>query len=306
MALMLGVILGVTVLTFVLMHMAPGDAAEMVAQSRYGSDLSHEQVEMIRIGEGLNRSLPVQYLRWLSRILRGDLGRSLIRERSVLGEIYVHLPHTLLLAFAGIFVSLVVSVPLGILSALKQGTLADYAGTTLAMLGVSMPNFWLAILLILLFSLKLNWLPVFGMGGIKHLILPSITLGTGLAALSIRMIRGTLLDILTGNYIRTARARGLMEIIVVGKHAFRNALIPLVTVAGFQFAHLIEGAVIVESIFAWPGMGKLLVDAIFTRDFPMIQGCVLITTIMVVLINLTVDISYAFLDPRIRFERKGP
>ncbi len=300
------VILGVTILTFGLMHFAPGDAAEMIAQSRYGADLSQEQVDGIRIREGLDAPIYIQYVRWLSPLLRGDLGRSLVNERPVLAEILRRFPATLQLTLAGMAVSLLIALPIGLLSAVKQNSAVDYAGITLALLGVSMPNFWLALILILIFSLHAAWFPVFGMGGVRHLVLPALTLGTGLAAISTRLIRSSMLEVLGQDYVLAARARGVAEQLVIGKHAFRNAMIPVVTVIGLQFAHLLEGAVIVETIFAWPGMGKLLVDSIFARDFPMIQGCALLFAGFVTLINLLVDLSYPCLDPRIRYARSRP
>jgi peptide/nickel transport system permease protein len=222
----------------------------------------------------------------------------------VLDEILTRLPATVELAIAGMLVSLIIAIPVGIISATKQYSIVDNVSMLGALLGVSMPNFWLGLLLILLFSLHLGWLPVFGRGGIEHLILPAITLGTGMAAITTRLVRSSMLEVLRQDYIRTARAKGLNEKTVIGKHALKNALIPVVTVVGLQFGFLLEGAVIVEVIFAWPGMGRLLVDSIFARDFHVIQGCVLFIAVMFVLFNLLVDISYAYIDPRIRYEAR--
>lgn len=300
--LMFIVILGVTLLTFSIMHFAPGDPAEMIAISRYGLEyLSHGDIEWIRMQEGLDAPLYVQYFKWLSHVLHLDLGRSLITSESVLSEILSRFPATLELAIASLLISLAIAIPIGVISAVKQYSIIDNISMTVALLGVSMPNFWLGSLLILFFSLYLGLFPVCGYGDIKHLILPSLTLGTGMAALTTRLTRSCMLEVFSQDYILTARAKGLKDRVVVLRHALKNALIPVVTVAGLQFGYLLEGAVIVETIFAWPGLGKLLVDSIFARDFAMIQGCVLFFAVIFVLINLAVDISYAFFDPRIRY-----
>lgn len=302
---MLVIMLGVTLLTFSMMHLAPGDPAEQIAIARYGiEELSQETIEWIRHQEGLDAPVYVQYAKWLNHVIHGDLGRSLITGEPVLDEIIARFPATLQLALASMIISLLIAIPIGILSAVKQNSAIDYLGMTGALLGVSMPNFWLALLLILLFSVHLGWLPVCGRGGIEHLILPALTLGTGMTAITTRLTRSSMLEVLGQNYIRTARAKGLAEGLVIGKHAIKNAMIPVVTVAGLQFAFLLEGAVIAETIFAWPGIGRLLVDSIFNRDFAVIQGCALFIAVIFVLVNLLVDISYAYLDPRIRYERK--
>lgn len=299
------VILGVTVLTFSLMHFAPGDPAESVAIARYGTDLTEEDIEWVRGQEGLDDPIYVQYGKWLNHILHGDFGRSLINGESVAGEVLGRLPATLELVFASMLVSLLIAIPIGIISAAKRNSVVDNVSMVGALLGVSMPNFWLALLLILLFSLYLGWFPVFGRGGLDHLILPAVTLGTGMAAITTRLTRSSMLEVLQQNYIRTARAKGLRERAVIGKHALKNALIPVVTIVGLQFVFLLEGTVIVETIFAWPGIGRLLVDSIFARDFAIIQGCALVIAVMVVLANLLVDVSYAYLDPRIRYEKRA-
>ncbi len=303
---MLAIVLGVTVLTFSLMHFTPGDPAEMIAIARYGmEDLTQEGIEWIRIQEGLDAPVWVQYGRWLNHVIHGDLGRSLIDGGLVSKDIMYRFPATLQLALASMIVSLVIAIPVGILSAVKQNSAMDYLGMTGALIGVSMPNFWLGLLLVLFFSVYLGWFPVCGKGGIEHLILPVVTLGTGMAAITTRLTRSSMLEVLRQNYIRTARAKGLAEKLVIGKHAFKNAMIPVVTIIGLQFAFLLEGTVIVETIFAWPGIGRLLVDSIFARDFAVIQGCALVIATIFVLVNLAVDISYAYLDPRIRYERRA-
>lgn len=298
------VILGVTLLTFSLMHFTPGDPAEMIAIARYGFQyLTYEDIEWIRVQEGFDAPVIVQYFKWLNHVSHLDLGRSLITKESVLTEILLRFPATLELAIASLLISLAIAIPIGIISAVKQYSIIDNITTLGALLGVSMPNFWFGLLLILFFSLYLGLFPVCGYGDIKHLILPSITLGTGMAALTTRLTRSCMLEVLNQDYIITARAKGLEERVVVLRHALKNALIPVVTIGGLQFGYLLEGAVIVETIFAWPGLGKLLVDSIFARDFAMIQGCVLFFAVIFVFVNLAVDISYAFLDPRIRYER---
>jgi len=302
--LMIVVIIGVTLLVFTIMQLAPGDPAEMIALARYGDDLTTEDIEWVRVKEGLDAPPYVQYGKWLGHVAQGDLGQSLITGDSVSEEILDRFPATLELALASMIISLLIAIPIGILSAVKQNSAIDYLSMTGALLGVSMPNFWLALLLILLFSVYLGWLPVFGRGGIEHLILPAITLGTAMAAITTRLTRSSMLEVLGQNYIRTARAKGLTEKLVIGKHAFKNAMIPVVTIIGLQFAFLLEGAVIVETIFAWPGIGRLLVGSIFARDFAVIQGCALFIVVIFVLVNLLVDISYAYLDPRIRYERR--
>nr|CBH39678.1 ABC transporter, permease protein [uncultured archaeon] len=304
--LMFVVIVGVTLMAFSIMHFAPGDPAEMIAIARYGmEDVSQEEIERIRAQEGLDAPVYVQYLRWLNHVLHGDLGRSLITGESVLTEFLLRFPATLKLAIASMVVSLLIAIPIGIISATKQYSVIDNVSMVGALIGVSMPNFWLGLLLMLLFSLYLGLLPVCGYGGIKHMILPAITLGTGMAALITRLTRSSMLEVLRQDYITTARAKGLREKVIIYKHALKNALIPVVTVIGLQFGWALEGAVIVETIFAWPGVGKLLVDSIFARDFAMIQGCVLFVAVIFVLVNLMVDISYAYLDPRIRYEKEG-
>ena len=304
--LLLIVVLGVTIMTFALMNLAPGDPAEMIAMARYGlENLTVEEVEHIRISEGLDAPVWIQYMHWLAYALKGDFGCSLVTGDPVLQEIIVRAPATLMLALASLIVSLLIAIPAGIISAAKQNSLIDYLARTGALLGASMPNFWMALLLILLFSVILGWLPVFGYGDLRHIILPAVTLGTGLAAVSTRLIRSSMLEVLEQDYITTARAKGLQEGNIISRHAFKNAFIPVITVIGLQLGHLLEGTVIVESIFGWPGLGKLLVDSIFARDYALIQACVLLVAVFFVLINLLVDILYVYLDPRIRYEKKG-
>lgn len=305
-AMLIVVVIGVTLITFTMMHLAPGDPAELTAIARYGlENLTAENIEYIRVTEGLDAPLYIQYLRWLGRTVRGDLGYSLVTGDPVQEEILLKLPTTFQLALAALCVSLLIAVPAGIISAVRQHSPLDYLTMTGALLGVSMPNFWLGLLLILLFAVTLKWLPVYGYGGLRHMILPAVTLGMGMAAITTRLTRSSLLHVLEQDYIITARSKGLPERKVVFGHALKNSLIPVITIVGLQIGHLLEGTVIVESIFAWPGLGKLLVDSIFARDFSMIQGCVFLFAILFVLVNLLVDILYVYLDPRIRYEREN-
>ncbi len=290
-------------MTFLIMHFTPGDPAEMIAMKRYGVDaLTQEDVEWIRLQEGLDAPFYIQYIRWLNHAIHGDLGCSLINGEPVLSEILVRFPATVKLAVVSMLVALIIAIPVGIISATRQYSFVDNVSMMGAMLGVSMPNFWLGLLLILLFSVHLGWFPVCGYGGFEHIILPALTLGTGMAAVTARLTRSSMLEVLRQDYIRTARAKGLSEKLVISRHALKNALIPIVTVIGMQFGRVLEGAVIVETIFAWPGIGKLLVDSIYARDFAMIQGGVLFVAVIFVIVNLLVDISYTYLDPRIRYE----
>ena len=290
-------------MTFLIMHFTPGDPAEMIAMARYGvDDLTQEDIECVRIQEGLDAPMHIQYLRWLNHALHGDLGCSLTNGEPVLSEILIRFPATIKLAVVSMIIALLLAIPVGIISATRQYSLIDNASMMGAMLGVSMPNFWLGLLLILFFSLYLGWFPVCGYGGFEYIVLPALTLGTGMTAITARLMRSNMLEVLRQDYVRTARAKGLGEKVVISKHALKNALIPIVTVIGMQFGRVLEGAVIVETIFAWPGIGKLLVDSIYARDFAMIQGGVLFVAAIFVIVNLVVDISYTYLDPRIRYE----
>lgn len=298
---MLVVIFGATLLAFVLIDQAPGDPGRMIAYARYGEELTAEQIEQIRRAEGLDASLPMRYIRWLGHLVAGDMGCSLTTGESVSAEITARLRATLELALGSVGLALVIGIPFGIVAAVGRGRWPDTVGRITALLGISIPNFWLALLLVLLFALTLGWLPSFGYGSLAHLILPVVTLGTALAALTARITRTSMLEILAEDYIRTARAKGLSEYTVIFKHGLRNALIPVLTISGLQFGRLLEGAVIVESIFGWPGLGRLLVKSIFNRDYAMLQGCILLIAVLIVMVNFLVDISYAWLDPRIRY-----
>ncbi len=300
--LMLFVLLCVSVITFSLMHVVPGDPAEIIAEQRYGEDATGQVVEMVREEKGLDQPLITQYVNWLGGILQGDFGESFRTQRPVFQEIMSRIPATAELALAAMAVSLAIAIPVGIISATRQYSFLDNLSTIGAMLGVSVPNFWLGMILILIFSVHFGWLPVYGRGDLQHLVLVAVTLGTGMAAVTTRMIRSSMLEVLKQDYIRTARAKGLNEKTVLYKHALKNAFIPVITIVGLQFGALLEGAVVVEIVFAWPGIGRLLVDSVQARDFPAVQGCVLVIAFIYVVVNLLVDISYAFLDPKVRLE----
>lgn len=253
--------------------------------------------------EGLDAPVHIQYFIWLDHLLHLDLGRSIVTSDNVLDEILLKLPATVKLAVAGLFISLLIALPAGILSALRKNTIIDSSCMFISLIGISIPNFWLGTLMIWFFALTLHILPSFGYGSLKHLVLPALTLGISMSAVTARLTRASLLEVLDTEYITAARARGFDERFVLFQHALKNALLPVLTFAGMQFGYLLGGAVIVETIFSWPGIGKLLVDSIFARDFSMVQGCVLFIAVLFSISNLAVDILYAVLDPRIRYDR---
>jgi peptide/nickel transport system permease protein len=294
-----------SVIVFGVLRLVPGDPVDVI--------LGAEQVDPVVRQElrhelGLDTGLPQQYLRWLTRVVHGDLGRSVRSHESVTALIADKLPKTLLLAVASTLVALLVALPLGITAALERNTSIDYLAMVFALLGVSMPNFWLGILLVLGFAIGLGWLPSQGYASIladpvaalPYLVLPSITLGLGMAGLVTRMVRTSVLEEIGQDYVRTARAKGLSERVVVWKHTLKNALIPAVTVIGLQFGTLLGGAVVVEQVFTWPGLGWLVVHAIFARDYPVVQGVTLVVGVLFVLVNTLIDALYSALDPRVR------
>ncbi|MEO7274548.1 MAG: nickel ABC transporter permease [Vicinamibacterales bacterium] len=292
------VLLGVATLVFALIHLVPGDPA----QSMLGDGASPEEVTALRHSLGLDRPLLTQYWAFLGGAVRGDLGTSFRYGTPVAREIGVRLYRTLQLALAAMAVALLVAIPLGIVAAVFRGTYLDYAAMTAALAGISMPNFWLGPLLAILFSITLGWLPVAGTGTAAHLVLPAITLGAALAAILARMTRASVLEELRELYVLAARARGLSRTRAVVRHAFRNSLIPIVTIVGLQFGAVLTGTIITETIFAWPGVGRLLIQSISFRDYPLVQGCILFISITYVFVNLVTDLAYGWLDPRIRFE----
>ena len=292
------VVLGVSIIVFSIIRLLPGDPARALA----GVQATPEYIEQVRERYGLNDPLYVQYGRFMGGLVTGDLGDSTFSRRPVTTEIGERFPRTLILASISLLIATVVGVSAGIVSATRRNSIFDNASMLVALVGVAAPVFWMALMLQLLFSVYLGWLPATGMGGVSHLILPSITLGMASAALMARITRSSMLDVLKQDFITTARAKGLAERVVVYKHALKNALIPVVTVLGLQFGILLGGAVLTETVFAWPGVGRLLVDAILRRDYPVVQGTVMLLALLFVVINLVVDVVYAYLDPRIHYQ----
>jgi peptide/nickel transport system permease protein len=292
------VLLGVATLVFALIHLVPGDPA----QSMLGEGASAEEVAQLRHALGLDRPLLVQYQAFLTGLVKGDLGTSFRYGTPVTREIRDRLFRTMQLAAAAMAVAILIAIPLGIAAAVFRGTAIDYAAMTVALAGISMPNFWLGPLLAIFFAVYLGWLPVAGTGSGWHLVLPSITLGAALAAILARMTRASLLEELRELYVLAARARGLSRLRAVVRHAFRNSLIPVVTIIGLQFGAVLTGTIITETIFAWPGVGRLLIQAINFRDYPLVQGCILFISLTYVMMNLLTDLTYGFLDPRIRYD----
>ena len=292
------VLLGVATLVFSLIHLIPGDPA----QAMLGETASPQDVADLRHRLGLDRPLLEQYALFLRGFAKGDLGTSLRTGEPVVRSILTRMPATAELAAAAMLVAIVVSIPLGMAAAVWRGTAVDHAAMTLALLGISLPNFWLGPLLAIVFSIELGWLPVSGRGTLAHLILPAVSLGAGLAAILARMTRATLLEELREPYVQAARARGASKARAVIRHALRNSLIPVVTLIGLQFGAVLTGAVITETIFAWPGIGRLLIQSIGFRDYPMVQGCILLIALTYVAVNLLTDVFYGVLDPRIRYE----
>ncbi|MBZ4659383.1 MAG: oligopeptide transporter permease protein [Desulfacinum sp.] len=290
------VMVGISMISFFFIHLS-GDPVMLMLPA----DASHQEIEELRERLGFNDPIPVQYLRFASNAVRGDFGESLYYHVPAMELILERLPASLELAMAAMVIALGVAVPIGIVSAVRRNSLLDMGSMLGALLGLSMPHFWLGIMLILLFSVKLGWLPTSGRGSWAQLIMPSLALGMGLMAMFARLTRSVMLEVLGQDYVRTARAKGLKERLVIGKHALKNALIPLVTVAGMQFGFLIGGTVIIETVFAWPGVGRLVVQAIFNRDYPLVQACVLVLAVIFVVVNLLVDLLYVYLDPRISY-----
>jgi len=299
-------VLGVVTLAFLLIHIAPGDPAELLLGDYTG--VTPQVLADLRMRLGLDRPMPVQYLTYVASVLRGDLGRSFRTNQPVLSEIVVQAPFTVVLAAAGVLLAILVGVPFGIVAAVRRNSPVDYLTTTVAMLWLSGPSFWFGILLIYFLAYKLGWFPVFGAGTwgdwrslLSHLVLPAVAVGVRSAALIARMTRSSMLEILHQDYVRTARAKGLTGRTIVYRHALRNAAIPILTIVGLDIAYLLGGAVVMETVFARPGLGKLVVDAIYARDYPMVQGAILVFAFGILIVNLLVDLSYALVDPRIRY-----
>lgn len=294
------VVVGVSILIFLIIRLIPGDPAIAIA----GVHASNEYIEQIRKDLYLDRSLAVQYAIFVRNLARGDLGNSTMTRRPVVVELRERFPRTVELTLLAMLIASVVGISAGIISATRRYSIFDNISMLVALFGVAAPVFWLALMLQLLFAVHLGWLPATGRGTFRHLILPAITLGLASAGLIARITRSSMLEVLRQDFITTARAKGLAEKVVVYKHAFKNALIPVVTIMGLQFGILLGGAVLTETVFAWPGVGRLLVDSILARDYPVVQGAVLVLAVTFVLINLIVDLIYAFLDPRISYHAR--
>lgn len=294
---LLPVILGVTLITFTMLYFTPGDPARLTLGEQAGA----EQLEQFRELHGLNDGYFVRFFNYVKNaVLHQDMGFSYRTGQPVFDEILLRFPATLKLAGLGVLVAVLIGIPVGIISATKQYSIFDNISMIGALIGVSMPNFWQGMLLIILFSVHLGWLPSSGFTTWKQMILPVITIGTSTAAIITRMTRSSMLEVVRQDYIRTARAKGQKESTIINRHALGNAMIPIVTVIGLQFGYLLGGAVLTESIFSIPGVGKLMVDSIKTKDYPIVQGGVLFIAVTFSVVNLFIDILYAFLDPRIR------
>ena len=299
---MIPVIIGVTFIVFFIMNLAPGDPAAIIL----GDQATAEALEMKREELGLNDPLLVRYVNYMIGLLHGDMGNSYKNNIPVWNQVIERLPNTAILAVTGILIALLFGIPIGILSAKHQYSILDNVAMVGALIGVSMPNFWSGLLLVMLFSLTLGWLPSQGMGSggfvpfVKSLVLPSLTLGINSMAMVARMTRSSMLEVIRQDYIGTAQAKGLDDRKITTQHMLRNALIPIITAVGLQFGHLLGGAMLAETVFSWPGLGRLMVDSIKSRDIPMVLGCVIFMATMFSIVNLIVDIIYAFVDPRIK------
>ncbi len=293
------VIIGVTTLVFLLIHLVPGDPVEVIL----GETVHQGDAELLREKLGLNLPIFQQWLNFLTGMARLDLGQSLYTLQPVIHVIAEKIPATIFLAITSLTFAIFIAIPLGIIAAIRRGTGWDVIAMSFSVTGISIPNFWMGPILVLVFSIALGWLPVSGNQGIVSVILPAITLGTALAAILSRMVRSALLEVLQEDYIRAAQARGVSEKLIIIKHALPNAALPIITVLGFQMGSLLAGAVITETIFSWPGIGQLTIEAIQKRDYPVVQGCILLISLTYVMINLITDLVYTWVDPRIKLEQ---
>lgn len=293
---MIPAILITSFIIYFAMNLTSGDPAKIVA----GDKATPEMVEQIREELGLNDPVVIRYLKYMAGLIQGDMGTSYITQKDVFKSFMERLPATLELSFASVFIAVIISIPLGIYTAINQNTWKDNAGMVFALFGVSMPNFWLGLMLIIAFSVNLGWFPSGGRGGIDSLVLPAITVGLGLAALITRTTRSSMLDVIRQDYMRTARAKGASEHRVIYQHGLKNALVPIITVIGLQLSNVLTGSVLAETVFSWPGVGRLIFDHISKRDTPMVTGSIILCCILMCLVNLIVDIVYAFFDPRIK------
>jgi len=293
---MIPVMLGVTFFVFIIISMSPGDPASMIL----GNGATNEAVLELREEMGLNDPVIVQYGRYMGGLLKGDLGTSYSKGVSVVSEIANRFPNTIVLTISAIFLSVLISIPIGVISATKQYSIFDNVGMILALIGISMPSFWTGLILIIIFSLNLGWLPSGGMESMKSLILPAFTLAIASTASITRTTRSSMLEVIRQDYINTAKAKGVNRKVVVRKHALKNALIPAITVIGLEFGVLLGGAVLTETVFSWPGIGRLMVHSIQAKDTPLVLGCVVVFALSFSIVNLIIDILYAFIDPRIK------
>lgn len=297
---MVPVLLGVTLVIYLILNMAPGDPAKVIL----GEQATPEQIAELREEMGLNDPVLVQYARYIFNLLQGDMGESYNSGLKCNVEIFARFPNTLRLTICAISLAVILALPIGILAAVKQNSLFDGASMFIALIGLSMPVFWLGLLLILFFSLRLGWFPSSGADGWKSLVLPTITLGFQQMASIARVTRSSMLEVIRADYIRTARAKGVAESKVITTHVLKNALIPTVTVVGLQFGGMLGGSVMTESVYAWPGVGRLMVQSINKRDIPMVLGCVIMFSLTSSVVNLLVDVLYGFIDPRIKSQYK--
>lgn len=302
------VLVGVSLIAFLILRLAPGDPVQLMLPSH----ATRDEIDELRASLGLDRPLAMQYLLWIGQVLQGNLGKSLFTSGPVLHELLERFPNTLILTCAAIGLAIALGMPLGILAAARRGTALDAGSMVASVIGWSMPNFWIGLILVIVFSVWLRWLPTGGMYDImaeertfgdllRHLVLPAVTLAVGHMAYVARFTRSSLLEALSQDYIRTARAKGLGEGLVILRHGLRNSLIPIISVLGVSIGHLLGGAVIVEAVFSWPGLGSLMVHSIMNRDFPVVQGAMLFAAIVFIVVNLVADLLYAVVDPRIRF-----
>jgi peptide/nickel transport system permease protein len=290
-------VLVTTVAVTLLIHLVPGDPVQIMYTQSQGT--TPEQIEEIRHNLGLDRPISEQYVRFMGRLLTGDLGHTIRGQQPVLDVIMQRLPNTLMLAFAAMGIAILIGLPIGFMAAYRRGSFVDTALMVVTISGVSIPHFWLGLVLLFVFAVDLQWLPVGGTGAL-NLVLPAVTLGLSNAAIIARMTRSSMIDVMTQDFVRTAHAKGLPRMIVLERHVMRAGLVPIVTMMGLQFAYMMGGAIVVENIFAWNGVGRLAIEAIFQRDYPVIQGFILVFAIVVVAVSIFVDILYAVLDPRIR------
>lgn len=295
--LMIPVILGMTIIVFLILHLSPGDPVDLIV----GPNVTPEVYASIRQKYGLDQPLIVQYIKFLSNVARGDLGTSILQQRPVSELILQRFPITLELGLTGLVLSFLIAIPAGVSAAVKRNTIVDYSCMTGAMLGMSLPTFWFGLLLLYFFAYKLRWFPISGYGTWRHLVLPGFAIGLTDAAITARMVRSSMLEVLRQDYIRTARSKGLAEMVVTYQHALKNAMIPIITLLGLRVGWIIGGSVMLEIVFSRPGLGRLMVDSILARDYPVVQGAMIVLTTSIILGNILADLLYAVFDPRIRY-----